>query len=189
MSESSKPQEKRGDVCPHQFAFMLDNWFRRWFHHPEKIVGDYIKEGDTVIDLGCGPGFFSIDMAKKVGKNGRVIAVDLQKQMINKVKKKAKKKGVNDRMVFHQCEPGKIGLNQTADFVLAFYMIHEVPDPKSCLKEMRGLLKTGGKLLIVEPKMHVSDKIFETMLKDAEEAGFKVIDLPKDKGGRSVLLS
>lgn len=189
MSKSAKNPGKKVDVCPHQFAFMLDNWFRKLLHRPEKIVGDYIKAGDTVIDLGCGPGFFSIDMAKMVGKEGRVIAVDLQKQMIEKVKKKAKKHSVIDRMDFHQCEQNKIGLTQTADFALAYYMVHEVPDSKSLLKEIKGMLKTEGKLLIVEPKMHVSDELFKTMLKDAEDVGFKVVDFPKGKGGRSILLT
>ena len=80
-----------GDVCSHDHSFFLDNFIRRLIQNPRKIVGEYIHNGDTVVDLGCGPGYFSIDMAKMVGESGHVIAVDLQPEMLEKVKKKAKK--------------------------------------------------------------------------------------------------
>ncbi|MBU2481355.1 MAG: SAM-dependent methyltransferase, partial [Proteobacteria bacterium] len=62
----------KGDVCSHSISFILDNFFRRILQNPEKIVKEYIGNGDTVIDLGCGPGFFSIEMAKMVGTTGKV---------------------------------------------------------------------------------------------------------------------
>jgi ubiquinone/menaquinone biosynthesis C-methylase UbiE len=166
---------------------MLDNPFRRWIQSPKKVVGSYIKEGDTVIDMGCGPGFFSIDMAKMVGEGGRVIAVDLQEHMLSHVKKKAAKHGVLDRMEFHHCEPDRIGLYRKADFILAFYVIHETPDPYTCLCEMKTLLKEDGRLLVVEPKFHVSQEAFDTVLGEAERAGLDVVESPKRVGDRSAL--
>jgi ubiquinone/menaquinone biosynthesis C-methylase UbiE len=65
-------------VCPVKRAGSLDNRIRRWIQNPKKILKPYIEEGMTVLDIGCGPGFFSIDMAQMVGKTGRVIAADLQ---------------------------------------------------------------------------------------------------------------
>jgi ubiquinone/menaquinone biosynthesis C-methylase UbiE len=166
---------------------MLDNRLRRLIQNPARILGDYIRKGATVIDMGCGPGFFTIDMARMVGEDGRVIAVDLQEHMLLKVKRKADKHGVADRLEFHRCKSNTIGLNKKADFILAYYMIHETPDPKGFLAELKDLLEDGGKLLIVEPKIHVSRDLFEAMLRDAEEVGLRVVDLPKRKGGRSAL--
>lgn len=188
MAETIAGNSEKGHVCPHQIGFMLDNWFRRLIQNPKKIVGDYIRQGATVIDMGCGPGFFTIDMAKMVGEDGRVIAVDLQEHMLSKVKKKADRHGVTDRIEFHQCEASKTGLGDKADFILAYYMVHETPNPKSFLTKLKGMLKDDGKLLVVEPRFHVSKKSYETMLKEAEDAGLKAMDLPKGKGGRSVLL-
>lgn len=54
------------DVCSYQKAWALDIWIRKYIHDPHKIVGGYIKEGQTVLDLGCGPGFFSLAMAEMV---------------------------------------------------------------------------------------------------------------------------
>ena len=175
-------------VCSHKIGFILDNWFRRVIQNPKKVVGEYIQKGDTVIDMGCGPGFFSIDMAKMVGEEARVIAVDLQEHMLSKVRKKARKHGTMGQMDFHQCESDIIGLNVKADFILAYYMIHETPDSGAFLTEMGTMLKEKGRLLVVEPKFHVSQKKFETLLRKAEKSGLKALAFPKGKGGRSVLL-
>lgn len=178
-----------GRVCPHQIAFTLDNWIRRLFQNPVKLLAEYIEEGAVVVDMGCGPGFFSIDMAKMVGDGGNVIAVDLQAGMLNRVKKKAARHGVADRMTYHQCRADGIGLECAADFMLAFYMVHETPDPRSFFEETKSLLKAGGKLLVVEPKMHVSQGAFDAMVEDAARAGLKAVDYPTGKGGRAVLLA
>ena len=70
MNDTNK-NDNRNDacgahVCPHTFSFVLDNWPRRIFLNPNRLVKEYIEEGDTVIDLGCGPGFFSISMARNL---------------------------------------------------------------------------------------------------------------------------
>jgi 2-polyprenyl-3-methyl-5-hydroxy-6-metoxy-1,4-benzoquinol methylase len=53
-------------VCPVERAASLDNRIRRWLQNPQKILRPYIEKGMTVLDIGCGPGFFSIDMAQLV---------------------------------------------------------------------------------------------------------------------------
>jgi hypothetical protein len=53
---------------------------------------------------------------------------------------------------------------------------------------MKGMLRIDGKMLCVEPKMHVSGQMFDVMCRDAERAGLMTIGFPKKKGGRSVLL-
>ena len=184
-------KEYKGDVCSHSHSFFLDNFFRRLIQHPKKIVGEYIKDGDTVIDLGCGPGYFSIDMAQMVGNSGKVYSVDLQKKMLETVEKKAEKKRLTGRIMLHNCPQNKIGLNRDlrADFILAFYMVHETPDPIKFLKEVKTLLKKGGAFLLVEPIFHVNKKHFHKITRDIKDIGFTVLDTPKKKGGRSLLLT
>jgi ubiquinone/menaquinone biosynthesis C-methylase UbiE len=173
-------------VCPHTMACMLDNPFRRLVQSPNRIVGPFIQPGDTAVDLGCGPGFFTIDMARLVGANGRVIAVDLQSQMLAHVRRKALKRNVMDRIELHQCASGSLELTAEADFILAFYMVHEVPDAAGFFKETRKILKKGGHLLIVEPRFHVKKAAFDAMIALAIQNGFTVVDR---KGSRRVLLS
>jgi ubiquinone/menaquinone biosynthesis C-methylase UbiE len=178
-----------GHVCPYQMAFMLDNWMRRLFQSPTKLLGEYLTAGDRVVDIGCGPGFFTIEIAKLVGRAGQVIAVDLQPGMLNRVKKKALRHGVADRIVTHQCHADGIGLPYVANFILAFYMVHETPDPRRFFEETKSMLVAGGKLLVVEPRMHVSQASFDAMVADAGRAGLQAVDFPTGKGGRAVLLA
>jgi len=49
-------------ICPWWFAYTFDNPFRRFFHNPEKMLGSYVSRGMTVLDVGCGMGFFSIGL-------------------------------------------------------------------------------------------------------------------------------
>ena len=81
---------KNNRVCPVERAGSLDSRIRRWGQNPQKILGPYIEKGMTVLDIGCGPGFFSIDMAQMVGKSCRVITSDLQEGMLQKVRDKIK---------------------------------------------------------------------------------------------------
>jgi len=61
---------------------MLDNGFRKLFQNPAKILGSYIWPGMTVIDIGFGPGTFTLTMAKMVGEKGTVKAIDVQSEMV-----------------------------------------------------------------------------------------------------------
>jgi ubiquinone/menaquinone biosynthesis C-methylase UbiE len=77
-------------VCPVALSGSLDNSIRRYLQNPQKILKPYITKGMTVLDVGCGPGFFSLEMARMVGKSGRVIATDMQEGMLQIVKEKIK---------------------------------------------------------------------------------------------------
>ena len=65
-------------MCPVEPANSLDSKIRKWLQNPRKILSPYIKEGMTVLDVGCGPGFFSIERATMIGRDGMVITVVLQ---------------------------------------------------------------------------------------------------------------
>ena len=179
----------KAHICPHQMAFTLDNGLRRLIQHPQRIVGPYLRVGHSAVDLGCGPGFFTVDMARLVGDGGQVIAVDLQEKMLDHVARKARRKNVAERIRLHRCRPERIGLTAAADFVLAYYMVHETPEPAAFLAEIRRFLKPGGRLLVVEPRFHVSKKAFVRLAALAEAVGYTIADRPRGKGGRSLLLT
>jgi len=171
--------ERKNRVCPVEHAGSLDMAIRRWLQNPRKILETYIDEGMTVLDLGCGPGFFSLEMARLVGRSGRVIAVDLQQGMLAKVREKIKGTEFEDRFTLHQCGEKMIGIPDVIDFALAFYMVHEIPDKDSLFRQMANLLKPGGKMLIVEPPLHVSRSDFEKTLETARGTGFTTMKGPK----------
>ncbi len=175
-------------VCPVAIAGGLDNRFRRWIQNPQKILRPYIKEGMTVLDIGCGPGFFSIEIAQMVGKAGRVIASDLQEGMLRKIKDKIHGTELEERILLHQCRKDSIGISEQVDFVLAFYMIHELPDQKRFFDEISNILRTDGQFLMAEPPFHVSRKAFEETVGTARSAGFTPVERPKIFLSKAVLL-
>jgi ubiquinone/menaquinone biosynthesis C-methylase UbiE len=181
--------EKNKRICPVEYAGGLDNSVRRLLQNPRKILKPYIHEGMTVLDLGCGPGFFSIEIAKMLKDSGKVIAADLQEGMLEKVNKKIKGTALEQRITLHKCQEDTIGVIEHVDFVLIFYMIHEVPNQNNLLKELESILKHDGKVFIIEPKFHVSKKSFEEMINKTKDIGFEIVDRPKVFISRTVLLT
>ena len=159
-------------VCPWWCAYTFDNPLRRLIHNPRKILSGYVKEGMTVMDIGCGMGYFTLVLAEIVGDTGKVIGVDLQQQMLDIMLKRATKKGLVQRIIPQRATPTAIGVTTPADFGLAFWMIHEVPDVTSFFKEVSTILKPSAKLLYAEPAMHVSAAKYNEIIAAAEKTGF-----------------
>lgn len=191
MTDTKKNENSGDHICSHKRAWFLNNWLRRLVQNPRKIVGEYINEGDSVIDLGCGPGFFSIAMAQMVGDSGSVTAVDLQEEMLAHVRSYARARNVENRVSYHKCQKDRVGMEPdgNSDFMLAFYMVHETPDPFKFFQDVKGLLKPGGRFLVVEPPIHVSRELFVEICGKAENAGFRLLETPKKKGGKSALFT
>jgi ubiquinone/menaquinone biosynthesis C-methylase UbiE len=183
MSSNRKPR-----VCPVECAGTLDFGLRKLLQSPKKILKPHVKEGMTVLDVGCGPGFFTVEMARLVGKTGRVIAADLQEGMLARLKAKIRNADWADRIIFHKCRADGIGLSEKCDFVLVFYMLHEVPQQSNFFKEIRAFLKPDGKVLIVEPKWHVSRNDFLESISLMKQAGFSVLAEPKIRFSRAVVV-
>ena len=159
---------ERNRVCPVALADSLDNKMRRWLQNPHKILSPFIREGMTVLDVGCGPGFFSIELAKMVGSNGKVISADLQDGMLLKLAGKIRGTELEKRIKLVKCEKDRINVSEKIDFGLAFFMVHEIPGKEHFFKELKSILNEKGQILIVEPKfLHVSRKDFELTTKIA----------------------
>jgi ubiquinone/menaquinone biosynthesis C-methylase UbiE len=183
-------KEDKNRVCPVELANSLDSKIREWLQNPQKILSPYINEGITALDIGCGPGFFSVEMAKLVGEKGKVIAADLQEGMLQKLREKIKGTTLENRIVLVKCDKDKINVIDKADFILAFYMVHEVPDKEKLFASLKNILKENGQFLIVEPKLfHVNLKEFDATIHIAEKAGFKAANGPKLLFSHSALLT
>jgi ubiquinone/menaquinone biosynthesis C-methylase UbiE len=173
-------------ICPVENARVLDSKLRKLMHNPRKILKPYLKPGMVILDLGTGPGFFALEMARLVGESGKVIAADLQDGMLEKLRAKIRGTDLEKIITLRRTEEDKVGLEEKVDFVLVFYVLHEVPDQEKFLEEIKTILKPDGKALIVEPTWHVSKKEFENLIDIAKKLGFEIMESPKILFSRAV---
>lgn len=176
-------------VCPWWLCFTFDNIFRRLIQDPYKILKPYIKKGDTILDVGPGMGYFTISLAQLAGVEGRVIAVDIQEKMLRALKKRAEHAGVGKHIIIHLCSPDFLGIKEKVNFILAFWMVHEVPDRKLFLNELFSALEDNGTFLLVEPSIHVRGVDFEETVNLALQAGFSLRERPRIFTSRAVLFA
>jgi ubiquinone/menaquinone biosynthesis C-methylase UbiE len=176
-------------VCPWWLAFTFDNPLRRLLHDPEKILAGLVKPGMTVADIGCGMGYFSIAMARMVGPTGKVLSVDIQQEMLDRLMKRARRQAVPDVIETRRIPQDDIGIREPLDFVLAFWMVHETGDITRFLRQVASVLKPGGSMMIAEPRMHVSARTFHEELQFARDAGFRMQEGPKTGWSRTAVLT
>jgi 2-polyprenyl-3-methyl-5-hydroxy-6-metoxy-1,4-benzoquinol methylase len=176
-------------VCPRWLCFTFDNRLRRLFQNPAKILGPYVGPGGNALDIGPGMGYFSIPLARLVGPAGRVTAIDIQEKMLAALARRAEKSGISEIVRTHLATTESLGDHPKADFVLAFWMVHEVPNQESFLTQIFTLMKPGGRFLLVEPKIHVTAKQFARTLAIAGEIGFLLKEKPKIRLSHSVVLT
>jgi len=178
-------------VCPIWVGYFLSSPVRKLLQHPKKILSPYITEGMKVLDIGCAMGFFSLPLAQMVGTDGKVVCVDVQEKMIQSLEKRARKAGLFDRIEARICRGNSLGLEdieEEIDFVLASAVVHEIPDASIFFLEIYKTVKPSGRLLVLEPKGHVSKSDFEITISIAQKNGFMVIRGPEIRSSRVVLL-
>jgi len=180
--------EKKAHVCPPWLSWLLINPIRSISQNPKKTLQRFIRKGDTVLDAGCGPGYFTTVMAELVGENGLVIAADIQEWMLEKVRRRVKRAGLLRQVRLHLAQADRLNVpSDHVDFALAFWMAHEVPDKGRLFTEILGCLKPGGILLLAEPKTHINENNFRRIVEAAGKAGFISADPVPVRLSRAVI--
>jgi len=149
-----------------------------------------LQPGMTVCDMGCGNGFYALQMAKLVGEKGRVLGVDIQPQMLQFLKQRAAKARVtNIEPVLGTVADPKLPKGQV-DLILCVDVYHEFSHPEQMLKAMRASLKPTGVVALLEYRLEDRDvpiKLLHKMtkaqiMKEYPANGFKLVkeynDLP-----------
>ncbi len=173
-------------TCPWWLAYAWDHRLRKLIHNGRQILKPYLSAGDRVADLGCGMGFFSIAMAEYVGPAGRVYAVDLQQAMLDILSQRFQKR--NPRLPIQTILVGRENhIPVPLDFMLSFWMLHEVDNQAAFLSNWYSRLKEGGKFLLVEPRIHTSRKLFDEEVSLCEHLGFELLSLPLVRISRAAL--
>ncbi len=178
-------------VCPWWLGYTLLNPIRRWRQQPLALLRPFVGSGMTVLEPGCGMGFFTLDLARLAGAEGRVVAVDIQPRMLAGLNRRARKAGLADRIDARLARAETLGiedLDGRVGFALAFAMVHELPDAGRFFGELQRALAPGGTVLLAEPKGHVTAAAFAETLAMARAAGLVDAPGPSIRSSRTAVL-
>jgi SAM-dependent methyltransferase len=163
-------------VCPWWLGWALTNPVRKLVHDPARILAPHVREGMHVLEPGPGMGFFTLELARRVGPTGRVVAVDLQPRMLSGLRRRVRRAGLDGRVEARLAAQDALGVTDLAgriDLVLAFAVVHELPDAERFFAEIRPTLAPGGRVLLAEPKGHVPQAEFDRTLAAAARVGLR----------------
>ena len=118
---------------------------------PDRVVKKLdIPQGSTVVDLGAGVGYFTWRLAKAVGETGKVIAVDIQPGMIDRLRETLKQRGVTNVEPVLGSEENPNLPENAVDLVLVVDVYHELQQPENTMEYVRRALKPDGRLAVIE---------------------------------------
>ena len=124
-------------------------------------------------------GFFTIELARRVGPDGRVVAVDVQERMLRALERRMKRRGLGDRVQTRPTDGRNLpiaDLRAAVDLCTAIHVVHEVPDTARFFEQVREALKPHGTVMVVEPAGHVDEAEFEEQVRAAEAVGLAVVE-------------
>ena len=140
---------------------LVDTRTAAWFYRPERVESEKpeelldllgIKQGDVVADIGAGVGFFSLRAAERVGPTGKVLAVDVQPEMIDGLKMMMERFGHDNIVpILGDVDDPKLPAD-SVDHVLIVISYHEFSHPIAMMRQRRNAMKPDAQMLIVEYK-------------------------------------
>jgi ubiquinone/menaquinone biosynthesis C-methylase UbiE len=163
---------QRSVPCPASLSWLVDLPVRRRYLRP--ILGRVgIRAGETVLELGPGPGAFTVEAARRAGPEGRLIAVDIQAEMIEKVKRRVRDAGLHN-VETHVASAYDLPLPEASvDRAFLVTVLPEIPDPVRGLREVFRVLAPGGILSTTEEFLDPDYPLRRTTTSWAKAAGFQ----------------
>jgi ubiquinone/menaquinone biosynthesis C-methylase UbiE len=179
-----EPGERTRDIAPAtENAPFFNRAERDAEERPDLLLSALeIRPGSTVADLGSGTGYFTWRLAERVGPTGKVLAVDIQQEMLDRTKAAVAAHLANN-VDYVLATPNNPGLPEKAlDLVFIAYAYHEFADPERVMEAVRRSLKPGGRVVVLEyakesniaPASPLHKMSFEELRREIEPMGFAI---------------
>ena len=145
--------ERQGRLFPPENLGLLEAPDREAWQKPEQIMDALgVAEGSTVADIGAGAGWFTIQLARRVGPNGTVYAQDVQRQMLEAIRRRVAREGLQNVQTRLGAGSAPNLPQRTFDAILVVDVYDAVDEPVPLLRNLAAALKPGGRLGIVNYK-------------------------------------
>jgi ubiquinone/menaquinone biosynthesis C-methylase UbiE len=164
-----------GEPCPYALAWLVDNPIRR--RYMSRVLDRTgIQPGERVLELGPGPGTFTVEAARRTEPDGALVAADIQPKMIADVERKAQAAGLIN-VETHIASAYELPLDDgSIDRAFLVTVLPEIPDRQRALTELRRVLKPDGVLSITEEFLDPDYPLARTTARWAEKAGFELAE-------------
>jgi ubiquinone/menaquinone biosynthesis C-methylase UbiE len=160
---------------PAFLANAIDNPLRRRIQPPDEMpLRHRVMSGMTVLEVGPGNGRYTVEMARAVGPTGKVIAVDIEPRMIERLIRRAQAEGVPNLEAKTASVYDLPFRDATFDAVSMIAVISEIPDPQRALKEFYRVLKPAGTLAFSELITDPDYPLARTLIRKAGAAKFRL---------------
>jgi len=161
--------------CPASLDWLVDNPVRRYYMAPVlDRVG--IRPGEHALELGPGPGIFTVEVARRVGPKGHLVAVDIQPEMIAQVEKRVREAGLAN-VETRVSDAYHLPLDdESVDRAFLVTVLPEIPDRQRALAELHRVLKPDGVLSITEEFLDPDYPLARTTIRWAEKASFELAE-------------
>jgi predicted methyltransferase len=184
-AQSQPPQPRHGRLFPPQDLGLLEQPDRTLWQKPDQILDAvHVADGSTVADIGAGAGWFTIRLAQRVGPKGKVYAQDVQRLMLDAIKRRVQREGLENVTTVQAHGNDPMLPAKTLDAILMVDAYQELDNRVVYLRNLANALKPTGRIGIVnwkpgrggpgpDPNERVAQSVVEG---DAAAAGLKVID-------------